>query len=72
MLEPPAAEFPAAIDPGMWLSMVNVKPLHLSDLEVESMKKFILDNKRYSQSCPRRLLRKMQQFIFGGAARGYL
>ena len=42
--------------------MVNVKPPHLADLEVESMKKFILDYKRYSQKCPRQL-RKMQQFI---------
>ena len=40
---PPAAEVPAAIDPRMWLNMVNVKHPHLSDLEVESMKKFILD-----------------------------
>ncbi len=60
---PPAAAIPAPIDPGMWLSMVNVKPPHLADLEVESMKKFILDYKRYSQKCPRQLLRKMQQFI---------
>ncbi len=59
----PAAAIPAPIDPGMWLSMVNVKPPHLADLEVESMKKFILDYKRYSQKCPRQLLRKMQQFI---------
>ena len=44
------------------LSMVNVKSPHLSDLEVESMKKFILDYKRCSQKCPRQLLRKMQQF----------
>ena len=50
---PPAAEVPAAIDPGMWLNMVNVKPPHFSDLEVESMNKFILDHKRYSQKCPR-------------------
>ena len=60
---PPAAAIPAPIDPGMWLSMVNVKPPHLADLEVESMKKFILDYKRYSQKYPRQLLRKMQQFI---------
>ena len=60
---PPPAAIPAPIDPGMWLSMVNVKPPHLADLEVESMKKFILDYKRYSQKCPRQLLRKMQQFI---------
>ena len=43
--------------------MVNVKPPHLSDLEVESMKKFILDYKGYSQKCQRQLLRRMQQFI---------
>ena len=45
--------------------MINVKPPHLSDLEVESMKKFILHYNWYSQKCPRQLLqfRKMQQFI---------
>ena len=59
---PPAAAIPAPIDPSIWLSMVNAKPSHLADLEVESMK-FILDYKRYSQKCPRELLRKMQQFI---------
>ena len=47
----------------MWLKIVNVKLPHLSDLEVESVKKFILDYKRYSQKCPRQLLRKMRQFI---------
>ena len=48
----------------MRLSMVNVKSPHLTaDLEVENMKKFILERKRYSQKCPRQLLRKMQQFI---------
>jgi len=31
-------------DPGMWLNMVNVKPPYLADLEIESMKKFMLDN----------------------------
>ena len=60
---PAAAAIPSPIDPGMGLSMVNVKPPHLSDLEVESMKKFILDYKRYCQKCPQQLLRKMQQFI---------
>ena len=59
----PAAAFPAAIDPGMWLNMVNIKAPYLSDLELESMKKFILDYKRYSQRCPQQLLRRMQQFI---------
>ena len=43
--------------------MVNVKLPHLADLEVESMKKFILDYKRYSQKFPRQLLREMQPFI---------
>ena len=47
----------------MWLNMVNVKPPYLPDLEVESIKKFILEYKRYSQKCPRQLLRNMQQFI---------
>jgi hypothetical protein len=54
---------PLAVDPGMWLSMVNVKPPQLADLEVESMKKFILDFKRYAQRCPPQLLRRMQHFI---------
>ena len=31
----PAAAIPAPIDPGMWLSMINVKSPHLADLEVE-------------------------------------
>ena len=43
--------------------MVNVKPPYLSDLEIESMKKFILEYKRYSQKCPRQRLRSMQQFV---------
>ena len=43
--------------------MVNVKPSHLTDLEVERTKKFILDYKRYSQKCPRQLIRKMQKLI---------
>ena len=60
---PPAAEVPAAIDSGMWLNMVNVKPPHLSDLEVESTMKFILEYKRYTQKCPRKLLRKMKEFF---------
>jgi len=53
---PPAAEILAAINPGMWLNMLNVKPPHLSDLEVESVKKFILDYTRYSQKCPRNII----------------
>jgi len=52
-----------AMDPGMWLNMVNIKPPYLVDLEIESMKKFILEYKRYAQKCPRQLLRSMQQFV---------
>jgi len=43
--------------------MVNVKPPYLLDLEIENMKKFILEYKRYSQKCPKQLLRSMQQFV---------
>jgi len=68
LVGPPAAAIPAPIDPGILLSMVNVKPPHLSDLEEESMKKFILDYKRYSHKCPRRLLRKNATVYSGGAA----
>ena len=60
---PPAVIAPLAMDPGLWLNMVNVKPPYLLDLEIESMKKFILEYKRYSQKCPRQLLRSMQQFV---------
>ena len=38
---PPSAEVPGVIDPGMWLNMVNAKPPHLIDLDVESIKKFL-------------------------------
>ena len=31
------APSPLALDPGMWLNMVNVKTPFLADLEVESM-----------------------------------
>ena len=51
---PPAAAMPAPIDPESGMRLI---------VEVESMKKFILDYKQYSQKCPRQLLRKMQQFI---------
>ena len=44
--------------------MVNVKSSYLVDLEVDGMKKFILEYKRYSQKCVRQLLRSMQQFVF--------
>ena len=35
----PAVAPPLALDPGIWLNMVNAKPPHLADLEIESMKK---------------------------------
>ena len=54
---------PLAMDPGLWLNMVNVKPPNLLDLEIESMKKFILEYDRYSQKCPRQRLRSMQPFV---------
>ena len=59
----PAAAIPAAIDPGMWLNMVKVKTPYLADLELKSMKNYILDYKRYSQRCPQQMLSRMQQFI---------
>jgi hypothetical protein len=59
----PQVPAPVVMDPGVCLSMVNVKPPQLQDLEIESMKKFILEFKRYSQKCPEPLRRKMQQFI---------
>ena len=44
--------------------MVNVNPPYLLDLEIESMKKFILEYKTgHAQKCPRQLLRSMQQFV---------
>jgi hypothetical protein len=58
-----AAVPPMALDPGMWLNMVNVKPPQLGSLEVEAMKKFILDYKRYANNCPPMLLRGIQQFV---------
>jgi hypothetical protein len=33
------------------------------EIEIESTKKLILEYKRYSQKCPRQLLRSMQQFM---------
>ena len=50
--QPPRAVPPLAMDPRMWLNMVNVKPPYLFDLEVERMKKIILEYKRYAQKCP--------------------
>ena len=38
---PPRAVPPLAMDPGMWLNMVNVKPPYLVDLEIESMKIYV-------------------------------
>ena len=60
--QPPRAIPPLAMDPGMVVNMVNVKPPYL-DLEVESMKNFVMEYKRYAQKCPRELLRSMQQFV---------
>ena len=37
--QPPRTVPPLAVDPGMWLNMVNVKPPYLVDLEIERMKK---------------------------------
>ena len=59
----PAAAAPMVVDPGIWLSMFNVKSPQLLDLEILSMKKFILDYKRYSQKCPPQLLRNIHHFI---------
>ena len=51
--QPPRAVPALTMDSGMWLYMVHVKPPYLVDLEIESMKKFILEYKRYAQKCPR-------------------
>ena len=48
----PTVSAPLTMDPGMWLNMVNVIP-HVLKLEVDSMKKFIVEYKRYSQKSPR-------------------
>jgi len=58
----PAVIAPSAMDPGLRLNKVNVKPPYLLDLEIESMKKFILEYMIYSQKCPRQLLSSMQRF----------
>ena len=34
------------LDSRMWLNLVKVKPPYLADLEIESMKRFILNYKR--------------------------
>ena len=47
---PLAVVAPLAMDPGMWLNMVKS-----SYSEVDSMKKFILENKLYSQKCPSKI-----------------
>jgi len=42
---------PLALNPGMWCNMVNMKLPYLADLEIESIKNFILDyNKVFSKS----------------------
>jgi len=48
----PAAAFPAAIDPGMWLNMVNVKTPYLADLELESLKSLFWIIKGLVKSSP--------------------
>ena len=50
---------------GCGFNIVNVKHPFLADLEIEIMKKLILEYKRHSQKCPRLLLRNMKQFILG-------
>ena len=40
MARGPAVAPQLALDPGMWMNMVNVKPPNLPDLEIESMKKW--------------------------------
>ena len=52
----PAMSPPLALDPGIRLNMVNLKPPYLADLKIESMKKFIFDHKRYSHKFPRQFL----------------
>ena len=47
----PVVTPPLTLDPGMWLNMVHVKPPCIDNLQIETMKKFILDYKRYSQKC---------------------
>ena len=38
---------------GIWLNTVQIKSPYLVDMEVDSMKKFIVEYKRYSQKWPR-------------------
>jgi len=61
--QPPRAVPTLAMDPGMWLNMVNVTSPYLVDFEIKSMKTFISEYKSNSQKCPRRLLRSMLQFV---------
>ena len=58
------AALSAAIDPVMWLHMVNVKTPYLTDLELESMKKLFGIIKGIVRSAPQQLLRRTHQFIF--------
>jgi hypothetical protein len=58
-----AADAPMVMDPGLLLNMFNVKPPQLADLEIVSMKKFILDYKRFAQKCPPQMLRSIHHFI---------
>jgi hypothetical protein len=36
---------PMVMNPGMWISIVKVKPPQLADSEIESLKKFFLEYK---------------------------
>ena len=61
---PPRVVPPLAMNPGMWLNMVNVKTPYLVDLEIESMKNLFWSVRdRYAQKCLRQLLHSMQQFV---------
>jgi hypothetical protein len=51
------------MDVGMWLTMVNLRTPTLVDFEIMSMKKFIVEYKRYATKCPAGLLRSIQQFL---------
>ena len=67
---PPAAAIPDPIDTNMrWLNII-VKLPHLADLEIESMKKFILDYKRCKISTT--IATENAAIYSRGAIRGHL
>ena len=51
------------MDVGMWLTMVNLRTPTLVDFEIMSMKKFIVEYKRYATKCPAGLLRSCGQWL---------